>query len=178
MTNEAISQFPLATAVSGPNDLLLISQYTGAPGTGYTSKKIPVQQVANTFLNNVATGIEVAITNSGSVLSFGVNCYASVPFAATITQATLLGAPSGTVSVDIWRCSYTQFDGGVTHPVAADSICGGNLLSLSSGTKVQSTLAGWNTVINSGDVLAFYVESGVTSTTNATVILYLNRALI
>ena len=176
MTNVPISTLPAAIAVGPTSDYLELSQYTGIPGALYRSVKVTPQQVSSTFANQVPTGVEYVISNQGSVLLTGVQPFITMPYTATITAAYLVASPTGSVTVDIWRCTYSQFDGGVTHPTVGDSICGGNPLVLSGGTKTQSTLSGWATTLNIGDVLAFNISS-VSSSTQATIVLYLNRVL-
>lgn len=177
MANETISQLTPATSVSGANDLLELSQYTGASGTGYSSKRVTVQQVANTFQNSIPVALEYVITNSGEVLINGVQPYVSVPFNATIISAKLFCTPTGSLTIDIWRCTYAQFDGGTTYPTVANTITGSNPLVISSDTKTTSTLTTWTTALYQGDVLAFYVTPTPASVISATVVLYLNRSI-
>ena len=124
----------------------------------------------------IPAGLEYVFSNDGSYLLSGVQPYVTMPYAATITGASLVGSPSGTITVDIWRCNYAQFDGGVTHPVVGDSICGSNQLSISSGTKTTSNLSGWVISLNQGDILAFNI-SNVSGLTQATISLCLTRIL-
>jgi hypothetical protein len=82
----------------------------------------------------------------------------------TINQVTMLLDQTGSIVVDIWKCTYAQFDSGATHPVAADSITASDTPTISSNTKMQdSTLTGWNTAIPAGSVLAFNVKSIATA---------------
>jgi hypothetical protein len=77
--------------------------------------------------------------------------------------------------VDIWKCTYAQFDAGSTHPVAADDITNGGE-ALSSASKLQDTsLTGWTKTINAGDILAFDCKVASVSITRVTVILKITR---
>jgi hypothetical protein len=173
MANETISQLPPAIAISG-NDLLEISQYTGAPGTGYTSKKISPILIAGVSPVATATAIEfVATGNVGYTLNTGVAGYLVAPYGGTISAVTLLANTIGSIAISIWKCTNQQFDAGVTHPVAGDTICSAAPPTITVGVKYHDTsLPGWTTVFNGGDVFAFNVDS--TSGTIAQITLSLN----
>jgi len=175
MANVPITSLPVANSLGPTTDYLEVSKYINAPGATYQSVRATPQTVASALVQSLVSGLEYSISNLGSVLITGVQPYLTVPYNSTITGATMVIAPSGSLTVDIWRCSYAQFDGGVTHPVLADSITGGNPLIISSGTKVTSNLGSWGTSLNQGDVLAFNISS-VASATQATITLYLNRS--
>lgn len=123
--------------------------------------------MTNTFLRDDGTFVSLGniaiafiIDGGGAPLTTGVKGYLYIPFGCIINQANLLGDQSGSVVVDIWKCTYAQFDAGSTHPVAGDKITGSNPPTISGTTKSQdAALVGWNTTINSGDVLAFNVNS-------------------
>lgn len=177
MANVPITSLPVATSLGPTTDYLEVSKYIGAPGATYQSVRATPQQIAGAMANSGISGLEYSISNLGSVLITGVQPYLTVPYNATITGATMVCAPTGSLTVDIWRTSYALFDGGSTHPVVADSICGGNPLIITTGTKTTSTLANWGTSLNSGDVLAFNISSA-SSATQATITLYLVRSFI
>ena len=70
-----------------------------------------------------------------------------------------------TIVVDVWKCTYSQFDAGGTHPVSGDKITASAPPTISSATKSQdSTLTGWTTAFAAGDILAFNVNSATTKT--------------
>jgi hypothetical protein len=113
---------------------------------------------------------------AGSALTTGVKGYLQIPFNATITEVTLLADQSGSITVDLWKCTYSQFDAGSTHPVAADSITASDVPAIASATKFDdTTLTGWTTTITTGDIIAYDVKVGATSITRVTVILRLTR---
>ena len=178
MANVPITSLPVANSLGPTTDYLEVSKYINAPGATYQSVRATPQTVASAMARSLVSGLEFIISNLGSTLVTGVQPYLTVPYAATITGATMVIAPGGSsLTVDIWRCRYAQFDSGVTHPVVADSIVGGNPLVITSDSKTTSNLGSWNTSLNQGDVLAFNISSA-TSATEATITLYLNRALI
>ena len=177
MANVPILSLPVALSVGAGTDYLEVSKYTGTPGALYQSVRATPQVLSNAVLSAISSGLEYTISNLGSALLTGVQPYITMPYAASITGATLVCSPSGSLTIDIWRCSYAQFDGGSTHPVSGDSITGSNpLIISSSGTKTTSTLTGWNTSLGQGDILAFNISSA-SGVTQATVTLYLNRAV-
>ena len=177
MANVNITSLPIAIAIGPTTDYLELSQYTGTPGAPYASVRVtPSTLATNVVLQSIPAGLEYTIANAGSPLVAGLQSYLTMPYAATITAATLVGSPSGTITIDIWRCTYAQFDGGATHPVANDSICGSNQLSISSGTKTTSNLSNWTCSLTQGDIIAFNI-SNVSGMTQATISLQLSRLL-
>ena len=120
--------------------------------------------------------IEFVIDGGGSVITTGVKGYIEVPFACTITRSTLLADQSGSIVVDVFKCTYAQFDAGSAHPVSGDKITASAPPTISSTTKAQdSTLTGWTTAISAGDILAFNVNS-VTTVQRATISLKVTHA--
>lgn len=107
--------------------------------------------------------IVVVIDGGGSVITTGVKGYLAVPFDGTITQATQLADQSGSIVVNVWKCTYAQFDAGSTHPLVGDKITASAPPTISTATKSQdSTLTGWTTTFAAGDVFAFNVDSVTT----------------
>lgn len=108
--------------------------------------------------------IMVVIDGGGVAITTGLKGYLGpVPFDGTITQATLLADQSGSIVVDVWKCTYSQFDAGSTHPVSGDKITASAPPTISTATKSQdSTLTGWTTSFAAGDVFAFNVNSAST----------------
>jgi len=168
MTNVKISNLPPAIAISG-NELLEIDQ-------GGTSKRATASQISKTFLNAVPASAEYFISAGGAPVQPGVYGYLAIPFECTITGAEAICDAEGDTSIDIWRCSYVQFDAGATHPVASDSITSNNPITVTASTKTQSDISGWQTGISNGDILAFSVGT-TTNMTRITIILTLLRSL-
>lgn len=108
--------------------------------------------------------IGVTINGNGSVISTGLKGYIYIPIGFTISAYTILGNSTGSISLDVWRCTYAQFDAGVSAPTSSMSLIststGASLPNASSATKAQSTsLSGWTTSISAGDILAVTVAS-------------------
>ena len=178
MPGESISQIPQqANVINGPNDLLMISQWTGNPSAPYVTKKASAALVASAFITTVPASAEYFINGGGVPIIVGLGGpYMTIPFNGTILSAEILGDKTGSSSVDIWRCTYSQFDSGVTHPVVSDSITGGNPLTITASDKSQSTLAGWSLAISAGDILAFDVLSN-SVITRLTISITMQRSL-
>lgn len=124
------------------------------------------------YVDNQITsaGLGVIIDGSGAVIGTGIRGDLVIPFNCTITQWTLLADQTGSIVVDIWKDSYANFP-----PTVADSITASAKPTISSGVKGQSsTLTGWTTTFNAGDILRIHIDSA-TSIQRITVFLTLAR---
>ena len=170
------------TVLSPIRNLPPVISLTGAEilplDQGGTTKYATVQQVSQAYIVPFPAEIAWVIDGSNSLIQTGTYGYIQVPFPCTITSAVLLADAAGTISVDIWKCTQSQFDAGVTHPVAGDTITGGVPLAL-AGTAilVNSALSGWTTSLDTGDVLAYRVGAGVLGITRVTIDLFTSRVL-
>ena len=150
MANVPITSLPVATSLGPTTDYLEVSKYINAPGATYQSVRADFADRSKR--RGAKSCFRSGIQHFQSWLRsrYGRSAVPHGSYNATITGATMVCAPTGSLTVDIWRTSYTLFDGGSTHPVVADSICGGNPLLISSGTKTTSTLANWGTSFKPG----------------------------
>jgi hypothetical protein len=99
----------------------------------------------------IVQNIEFIVDGGGSLLTSGSKGYLEIPFACTINQVTILGDQSGTIAVDIKKCTYSGFP-------TDSSIVASAPPTLSSAQKNQdSTLTGWTTSISAGDILKYVV---------------------
>ncbi len=104
------------------------------------------------------------IDGGGAVITTGVKGEIYVPFACTITAATLLADQSGSIVVDVYKAAYASYP-------PSSSICASAKPTISATNKAtDSTLTGWTTAIAAGDTLRFNVDS-VGTVTRCTVIL-------
>lgn len=114
--------------------------------------------------------LNFVIDGGGSAITTGIKGDLVVDFACTITAVTTLADQSGSIVVDIWKDTYTNFP-----PIVGDSITASAKPTLSAATKSQdTTLTGWTTSVVAGDVLRFNVDS-ITSCTRVTVALKVKR---
>lgn len=105
--------------------------------------------------------IQFVIGDGVNVITTGFKDFTPpVPFAGTITKATVLSIDaatptSGSIVVDIWKDSYANYP-----PASGDSIVASAPPTLSSDTKSQdSTLSGWTTSVSVGDIFGASVSS-------------------
>lgn len=107
--------------------------------------------------NNI--GVEFIMDGGGSQLSSGLRGTILVPFNALITGVSLTGDQTGSVVLDIWKTSYSNYSP-PTHPAVGDSITASSKPTIVSGTKyTDTTLTGWTTTVVANDVLAFNINS-------------------
>lgn len=166
------------TGPTGPSGAAGVATNTGATGstgpsggpTGSTGTTGPTGATGPSQVSDV----EFVIDGGGTVLTTGLKGYITVDYACTITQATLLADQTGSVVVNVWKCTYANFNPG-THPVVADKITASAPPTISSSFKAQdATLSGWTVAIAAGDVLAFNVDS-VTTIQRVTLALKVTR---
>jgi hypothetical protein len=181
----------LTARINGSNIAL------GAGGSGYSTIQDETSSLtARSILNFTGTGVScvdnsgatrtdctigastdtigITIDGAGSVISTGVKGFIYIPYAATITAATLLStdaaSTAGSIVIDIWKDSYANYP-----PTVADTITASAKPTLSSASKSQdSTLTGWTTSVSAGDIIAFKVDSA-TTVTRVTLILTVTR---
>lgn len=172
---------PLGTGPTGPTG---VTGYTGPNGgptgptgvtgptgggtgpTGYTgptgSASSAVGPTGPTGPSQIS-GMEFEFGDGANTISTGIVLFFEVPFAVNITEWTLLGDQSGSIVLDLRKCTYAQFDAGSTHPVSGDSVVASAPPLISGATKNQSTtLTGWTTTWSAGDIVAIYVSSVAT----------------
>jgi len=107
----------------------------------------------------------------GSVLPVGLTADVTVPYDCTIDAATLVGDPSGSIVISVWKDTLANYP-----PTSGDSIAGAAPPTLSSASHSRNTsLAGWTTTLNKGDVVRFQVQS-CTAITRAVLALEVTRA--
>jgi hypothetical protein len=121
--------------------------------------------------------VGMIIDASGVTLPTGPAGDIQIDFNATIGKVTLLSGITGYALVDILKCTFGNYDGGSTHPVwPGDSITSNDKPTLTNANKYSdSTLTGWNTTINAGDILSFFLPTGTTGVTRVLVELACTR---
>jgi hypothetical protein len=119
--------------------------------------------------------IVFVIDGGGILLTTGLKGVIPIEFDCTITKAEMLIDQSGSIVVDILKCTYALYDAAATHPVIGDKINASAPPTIASATKsADTTLTGWTTAITAGDILGFFVSSAST-VTRATVMLKVSR---
>jgi len=113
----------------------------------FNPDRIPYGTVAIPFI----------IDGGNAAIAAGQKGHIEVPFDAVVTEWRLLAGTVGSIEVDVWKDTYSNFP-----PTSADSMPGaGNLPSISAGRKAESTnLSAWTTTsISKGDIIAFNISS-------------------
>lgn len=133
----------------------IIGRAAGA-GTGVPTALSKSQSQA--ILGIGTTTLGIVIDGGGSAIATGIKGDLRIPFACTITKATLLADQSGSIVVDVWKDTYANYP-----PTDADSITSAAPPTISTATKSEdATLTGWTTSIAAGDILRFNVDSATT----------------
>jgi hypothetical protein len=145
------SKFTFSDAVEVP-DSAYSSGWNG-------STAVPTQNAVYDRMQDVAlASLTFIIDGGGSAITTGIKGDLEIPFACTIEAVTLLADQSGSIVVDIWKDTYANFP-----PTVADTITASAKPTLSSANKSQNTtLTGWTTTVNAGDIIRFNVDSATT----------------
>jgi hypothetical protein len=97
--------------------------------------------------------INYVIDGGGSAIASGSKGYMEVPLACSINGWTILADTSGSVVVDVHKCTFSGFP-------STTSIAGSELPTLISAQKNQDiSLSTWTPELSQGDILEFIVDS-------------------
>lgn len=118
--------------------------------------------------SSVISSVGITIDGGGSVPGTGTKGFIRIPYACTITGWTILADQSGSCSIGVKKSTYAGFP--TTSSIVASAPP--NLSSQQNNTS--TTLTGWTTTINAGDVLEFDLNS-VTTCQRITLELQLSR---
>ena len=117
-----------------------------------------------TPISSVTGSIGITIDGGGSAITTGVKGYIVVPNSRTITGWYVVGAPSGSIVVDVWKASASI-------PTVANTITGTEKPTLSSSQyNSDLSLSSWTTALVANDVIVFNVDSA-TTITKATIVI-------
>jgi fibronectin-binding autotransporter adhesin len=135
------------------------SFYIKEIGTGTTGWVTPNTNA--TLIALTAKTIGLVVDGGGGVITSGIKADLICPYNMTISSWTLVGDTTGSTSIDIWKTTYAGYPSTVANTI----ITGGTKPNLSGATKsVSTSVTGWTTTINAGDVLRFSVDSATTVT--------------
>lgn len=116
---------------------------------------LEVSQCCESIDTNRISFITFIIDGNGNTITTGIKGDLQIPFSCFISQWTLLANQSGSIIVDIWKNSYSNYP-----PLIGNSITASAKPTISSSIKAQSsTLTDWVTSISAGDILRFNVNS-------------------
>jgi hypothetical protein len=148
------SQKPVAAAVSVQASLpeSSLNQQT----LPHTHLKAEITDLTTTFVSSVSATFD----GGGSAVAAGTIGLVRIPYAGTITKASIFGDVSGSAVVDVWKDTWANYP-----PTVADTIAASAKPTLSSALAAEdSTLTGWTVAVDAGDVVAFSVDSCATIT--------------
>ena len=107
----------------------------------------------------------------GGAIRAGMKSYLRVPVDCVIKRMLLVGTPSGSLTLDLYRTTLAHFP-----PTPQNSICFDNRPTLSSAQAIQDcNLIDWVTALSQGDILALEVVS-CAAITDFTIALLVDRA--
>lgn len=174
MANTNFLQLPAAIGLTGTEIVPILQPGTSAG----VDKRTTTGLIARLGLASaLPAALEWIIDGAGGNISSRIWGTLTVPFNGTIQSVTMEADQQGTVAIDIWRCTYAAY-APPTVPTVANSITGASVPTITSATKYQdTTLSGWTTDLDEGDILAFYVPSPSSSITRVTLSLNLNRVV-
>jgi hypothetical protein len=102
----------------------------------------------------------------GTVISTGIQGDIQIPYSMNISSWTLIADVVGSIVVDVWKDTYANYPATI-----ANTITGTEKPKITSSNKAQSsTLTGWATTVNAGDIVRFNVDS-VSTITKVTLII-------
>lgn len=111
--------------------------------------------VAMTSDISTAKSFGAVFDGGGSVIDANSYVDVIIPAAMTINSWTILADVTGSAEVGLWKDTYANYP-----PTVADSITASATPTITSATKAQSsTLTGWTTSVNAGDIIRFNVNS-------------------
>jgi hypothetical protein len=122
---------------------------------------LATQQSIKTYVDSKQKAtIAFIIDGLGSPITAGIKGDLRVGFPCTITKASLLASPIGSVVVDIWKDNYGAFP-----PTVADSITAAAKPTIVADDQYEdAVLTGWTTAILLGDTLRYNIDSASTVT--------------
>ena len=123
-----------------------------------------------TDIAGLTSGSLIFVVTSGSSLISGSYVDLMVPFDCTLTQATLLPDVSGSVTFRIEKDVYANYP-----PTSADNISAGGVILTANSKAQNTTLTGWTTAINPGDILRCVASGSATTIKQVSVILDYTR---
>lgn len=125
---------------------------------------------ATIVVSGVTITLDYVFGDGSSLIPLGLQDYLPISFACEILEWTLIGDVSGSIVVDIWKAAYANYP-----PTGSNSITGSAKPQITTALKnTSSTLTGWTTTINAGDIIALNVDS-VSGFTRCTLSLKLAR---
>jgi len=103
--------------------------------------------------------LNIALRGGGSAITTGSAGNKHIASAATITGYAITSSASCSITVDLWKTTYTAYDVS-THPVDGDSITASAPITLTTSVKAKDeTLTGWTKTLSADDIIHVNVDS-------------------
>jgi hypothetical protein len=139
---------------------LSVTGSTSSTGSGHivtynTASGLLSYTLPDTFISNIKSGsFGVTIDGNGGVITVGQKGYITVPYNHTISDWEILGDQAGTCNIDVRKSTYSGFP-------TQTSITGSAPIVVSPAAQkaTSTTLTGWTTSGNAGDVYGFTLNS-------------------
>lgn len=114
----------------------------------------------------LSTGNQFVIDGGGFAIQAGTQFDIRVLQNCTLTLWDILNKgrtdANDAIQIDIWKCTYAQYDDGATHPVNADSIIAGSEIKIVAGaSNYKNQASGLTITLLKGDILRVNVDSCV-----------------
>lgn len=171
MADTNFQQLPIAVGIDGTEIVPIVQ--------AGTDKRTTTGAIGRIGIASALPGaIEFLIDGGGGTIGAATWGYMVVPFNATLSSWTMAADQTGSITINVWKCTYTQFDPPTT-PSASNDITNGHSPAITAAKKNQDTnLSDWTTVtLTEGDVLAFNVPSTATTISRVTLSLSLLRTI-
>jgi hypothetical protein len=122
--------------------------------------QLPLPSVSPLTLAQKSQILRFILFNNGSAITTGTKGYLSFPVAGTIVRSRLIADQVGSIVVDIWKDTFAAYP-----PTVADTITSAAKPTLTAADHSEdTTLTGWNKVVNAGDTFGYHVDSVATVT--------------
>jgi len=114
---------------------------------------------------NQAIGCVMAVFDGGGSACAATRFFIRCNYAGTITGWVVGADAADTISIEIRKCTQSQYDGGATHPGSGDKISASAPPNVSASTKgAFTTLTGWTTSVSAGDWIEFNLPACAAAT--------------
>lgn len=151
MADSKLSNLPVAGAFS-PTDLFYVVQ-----GTGMYRATLPV--LSSGIISGSKETIGFTMDGGGSALTSGkAKGFYTCPFAGRIS-AWSIALDTGAANVAVWKVAN-----GTAVPNSGNVICTGVSMASNSYFRSTSLTNFTNTIVQTGDIFAYYVNNVVTGT--------------
>ncbi len=159
-------QFQITSLVDNSGWTQLNVTYIGTAGTFTNGMGLAAVFDRTGDVGTPTIDIPVVLGDGISVVPTGYQGFVLGPFdfSCNLTGWSALAKQSGSISIDVEKCTYAQYDAGSTHPVTGDKISASAPIAISSATKNQGSVSTWTVAVAVGDILHFRPTSVTTIT--------------